>query len=450
MSRLRGLIKYLTIAAMGILLLLFVFWGFLKYQDHASYKNVVHQDAELIIRIDRNQLIRKIGLNALTNPGYYFRADEDDSLDIEEEESLGNGFDTKANIFIYSLKEAPLTFYSTFEVTDTAALKAFLKNKLSIAEFVDNTAYTYGHAFGGKLLAAYNNSSLVVVYSFDKTHSQRAIEDIISKKRFLKPNHPLLDGLKEYDDDVVLMSDGHVGRLSFDNGKIVLAAALQMQDYFKIPDQPVVAGWDTRSAFQLSLSGDISPVIGRDYMVNEINIPLDSILYHYHGYLDFAISGSTVQSDTIITYEYNDDFEKIETKSLREKEVPGVKLRLKGDAAEIRRLLERENVIHNDRLNSSLFPLLNLTFSEINAGTIQISNLDADNIADVADSESFVSLFTDLRKLKEESAVPIPERYLEDIDRLEINASKSDEKIAVKGEVLLTNSQINALVQLLE
>ncbi len=448
MSKVPGLIKYLTIAAILILLLLFAFLGFLSYQDHASYKNAVHQDAGLIIKIDRNQLIRKIGFNALTNPGYYFRADEEDSLEVDEKEERRNGFDTRANIFIFSLKEAPFTFYATFKVTDSAALKTFLKDKFQIDSYDASESYSYGISPDRKLQAAFNQQRLVVSYAFQKRHSQEAIEQILLKKNLLGTDDPGISRLKKFDGDVVFISGKNAGSLNFENGRVLLSALLQQIDGYSIPEQARIAAVDTSSSFHLALAGGFSSSLFKTHTVNEFNIPLDSIMDNYQGYLDLKASGKVLQADTIITYEYNDDFEKIEVKTLQEKSMPGVSLMMKANAAEIQRLLSRHNILQGSQINRRLFPLLKLNFEMEDEATIRITNKESSPVISLAEGEIF-SMHADFHKLHFHSAIPIPEAILEDLQKLRITASPVGDEIAVDGELTFTNEEINALMQLM-
>jgi len=449
MRKIHGMLKYFSIAAMVILLLLFGFWGFLKYQDHVSYENAIHGDAGLIIKIDRNQLIRKIGLNTLSNPGYYFKADEKDSLEIDDKEGRDNGFDTRANVFIFSLNEEPLTFYTNFEVTDSAALKTFLDDKFGMRSFEDSESSSIGMSSDKRLLAAFTRRRLVLSYAVEKRHNLKIIGQILQKKGMLNTDDSRISRFKDFKDDVVFLNNEVAGSLNFNDGVVNLSASLNKMGGYSISDQSRVAAVDTLCSIHLALAGNFLPDHFKPFTVNDIRIPLDSIMGTYQGYLEFKMAGKVTQADTIVTYEYDDNFEKIEVKTLQEKEVPGLSLMMKANAAEMQQLLSYRNIVKENEINRDIFPLMKLNF-KTEENTVRISNNEIKHLSPISDSDNVFFLFSDFSKLRSESGIPIPEELLKDLRKLEIYGSRVGDKIKVEGKLVLDNKDINALMQLMD
>ncbi|KIO77038.1 hypothetical protein TH53_11775 [Pedobacter lusitanus] len=100
--------KVLIAAATLILLLVLAVYGLLWYRQYSSYKNRVHEHASLIFKINIDEIVKQRGLSSI--------------------KSDNRGFAVPANIFVYNITDKPAgTFFCSLPVTDTSALKEYLK-----------------------------------------------------------------------------------------------------------------------------------------------------------------------------------------------------------------------------------------------------------------------------------------------------------------------------------
>ena len=62
---------------------------------------------------------------------------------------------------------------------------------------------------------------------------------------------------------------------------------------------------------------------------------------------------STTQIDSVVTYEYNDDFEKVEALTASKKQVPEINIQLSGNPSKLYNYLESTSIINNGKLNTN-------------------------------------------------------------------------------------------------
>src|SRR5690349_16941972 len=99
--------KKLLITAVVLVLLLLSFFVFLEYRQYSSYKIPIHQDADLIIKINADAFIKSF----IKEYGINYRKKIESADKHDTEETFNNGIALTANIFIYNLMNRPATFY---------------------------------------------------------------------------------------------------------------------------------------------------------------------------------------------------------------------------------------------------------------------------------------------------------------------------------------------------
>src|SRR5690606_12421174 len=367
----KGLARFIKLAAVTLLLLLLVIFGVLYYRQNSSYKNAVHKRADFIVKVSVDQLIRKVAWDILRNKS--FSEKEEPSTGKKEKRSHGIAY--PANIFIYNLKDTPNTFFTTLKLKDTINLEFFLKEKLGIQSFTAESEIRYGQSSKKKMQAVYNSEKLVLSYSFSDKNIESILEDILLEKAMMDPGSTLLSSLKENDADVVIMQDEDVAEVYFKKGKALIKGNITKPEHLILPSGKIMVQQPETDA---AVFGWFAGMLNSDGIKNKIVgnklIPLDSLLPYYKGQMQIEVGKKVVQHDTIVTYEYDDDFEKVEVKTLREKEVPGVNIIIQGDPFHCRRLLEKEKVLIDNKLNREIFPLYELSFREVDAHSFTLGN----------------------------------------------------------------------------
>src|SRR5690606_13839083 len=152
----RKLFRFIKIAAVTMLLLLLIVLGVLRYRQCSSYKNAIHNKADLIVKVSIDQLFRKVAWDVLKNRSF----SEKEESSTRKKEKRDHGIAYPANIFIYNLKDTPNTFFTTLKLKDTVNLEVFLKEKIGISSFTTKSEIWYGQSSNKKVQVVYNSKKL--------------------------------------------------------------------------------------------------------------------------------------------------------------------------------------------------------------------------------------------------------------------------------------------------
>ncbi|MGY0035934.1 hypothetical protein [Pedobacter sp. NJ-S-72] len=126
------------------------------------------------------------------------------------------------------------------------------------------------------------------------------------------------------------------------------------------------------------LNGDLKTLFKKDLHFKNSLLEKDTLLKYYNGYAALELGDPVNQYQPVITYEYNDEFEKVERIQQQEVKVPDITLSLKGKAPALLNYLQKQSIISPDeQLNKDLFPLYEV-YSNNNTGLLQLSTSEKD------------------------------------------------------------------------
>ena len=437
-------IKFIKIAAIALLLLLLTVFGVLQYRQYSSYKNTIHNKADLIVKVSVDQLIRKMAWDILKSKSF----PEKEESSEEKKEKRSHGIVYPANIFIYNLKDTPNTFFTTLKLKDTTNLEYFLKKRLGITSFTSNDERRYGQSSNKKIQVVYNSRKLVMSYSFSSTNVETILEEILLEKEMMDSGSTLLSSFKQNNADVVAMKDEDVTEVHFKKGKTIISGKIKKPKNLILPSRKImvqqpqtdvaVFGWFT---------GTFNSNSVKNKTVAEKLIPLDSLLTYYKGQMQIEIGGEVVQHDTIIAYEYDDDFEKVEVKTIQKKKVPGIKLTIKGDPYNSHRLLEKEKILVDNKLNRDVFPLYELSYREIDSGSFTLGNTPPNSDLTLESTTDFIGLNIDLVQLSKQIDNSRYSDYVKAVKYIKLSATGQGNVIDLNGEIEMQSENLNSLAQ---
>lgn len=469
----------LKIAAAIILLLLFSVYGYLEFRESRSYQQQVAENASVVYKLNVDGLLRTIAADFAGNPAYYLKDNE-----------KGNGrpdFSLPANIFAYSLETmAPTTFFSSIALSDTIGLHAYLKQVLKVKDFTDIaskdimngssvTGRTIGTSPDHRLTVVYDAKVLAIAYSFKKELVIEELNDLLDHKNRMNNAAPLMLALKKAKGHLSWTGLGYSGQINFKDGEAEMEGRFPLE-YLDIPDRPraavkfandaLIKIWLNGGFKTLPLSKpDLKPKALETLNIlslNGIRLSSDSLLKSYLSFAAFEMGPSITQTDSVIAYEYNDDFEKIAKVQLRKVTVPYLKLSIAAKTGDLLNYLSTNRVISNphkiigkgegnqNTLNKKLFPLYEV-FSSQNDNLWQLSTQENDPIkfASVPNSNFFSASF-DLTGIKTQQLFPLLNNWLKPFTHLEISAAKlgnGDAKLT--GKLQFQEQNINAFFQML-
>jgi len=163
---------------------------------------------------------------------------------------------------------------------------------------------------------------------------------------------------------------------------------------------------------------------------------MDSLLAWFNGYGDIELTGFTTQNDTITTYEYNDNFEKTEKRTIAAVQVPGINIALDAGPAFLSYLQNQQFVTPAQSINREVFPLYQVTVKQ--AG--QILNFNTDDHPVISqqfvNTPNFMELTIDLKKLQPLLDSSFVKKYITGITRLTLYGKKiNTQEVLVRGSI---------------
>lgn len=336
--------RFLLIVAAIVALAALSFWGYVRYQQQASYDALIPANTDALIRVDMYDIYRSLGSSIFKRR--------------RSERRFFKGLSVPANIFCYTLKGGPdNTLFTTLAVDDTTALA----QSLTGMGFSRLPAVAGGIVFATNksqtCILAYNAARIAFALSPRKEAVQATLIRLLKQENMIAVTQSPFSKIEELKGHITLLSEKGKGRLEFRKGSI--DAEMEWKaDSIKTWELPG-AQIGQRNALDLYWLG-LAPqwLAGKQFTMGDISLSGDSLLAARPRGFILKIGETTVQKDSVVTYEYNDDFEKVATVSVKENRVPGIGLQLLADVT-LYDYLRRAGIVSKDSnvLQRNIFPL---------------------------------------------------------------------------------------------
>ncbi|SHE71553.1 hypothetical protein [Pedobacter caeni] len=441
-------------AAIGILLLISVY-GYLQFREYRSYQNRIHKDADLVFKLNLDGLFKTMSADFISNPAYYLTESKKDSTDHKKEGSSSRGISLPANIFIYTLHSRSAgTYFCLLPVADSLDLKRYLQRVFKLNAF-NKTAEgsVTGISADQKLTVMYNAEHLAMAYSFQKENVTDVLHDLLAQKNMMPDSDPKIKVLKDIKGHLSWNVSTYSGSLNFKDGLAEIDSTFPIAD-LGVPDQGAYRNSFAADAnLKVWLNANLRGIIKhKDLNFKDFSLQSDSLL-KYWGYTALELRKNITQKDSVITYEYNDDFEKVATKTAKEVTVPHLRLSIgAGNASGLLRYLQEKNIINgSDQLNKQFFPLYQV-FTSVQDDALQLSTMEKDSFsAELKSSPYFFFAEADLSSIKKQQQFPLLTSYLGPFTHLKLRATKIDVKNGhLQGQIDFQKKNINAFSQLIK
>lgn len=419
--------KKIFITATGIvLLLLLAVYGLLQYRQYSSYQNRIHQRASLIFKINVDHIVKKRGLSNL--------------------KSDARGFGVPANIFVYTVSnKSALTFFCSLPVTDTAELKTYLKKVFKINHFIVNAqGSVWGNNQDQSIKIAYDDRNVVVCYSLLKENVNDIMGELLEGKSFLTDKDVRIASLKKEDAPIVYDFKNYSGQASLEDHRILLTGTFPVEGFGVKGPLNRPAALAKGLSVNAWVNGDLRRLLTKDIKFKDDVLEKDSLLKYYKGYAAIEIGNPVNQSQSAISYTYNDEFEKVEQEVHKEVKVPEITLSLKGNTAALVDYLQMKRVIDSDnQLNKELFPLYEV-YGKYDNRMLQFSTNKARPITFApVTTPYFLFAELDFDRLRKQNQFAIFNSYIKDLSSLKVKAIKQNSQVGKVEIELKFNGDLN-------
>lgn len=316
-----------------IVLLLAVVY-FFRYKQGLQYEDKVPASAEAVLHLNLRQIEQDVVFDAIANPFSYIdisSSKKDD--DKKDKTSLLDGISIPKNVFLFTNS----SHFNGFFISN----KLKIKDKTDFEKFLTQenfTKQTRGEVTilkKGKLFVAMRNDDFIVAFNYKNIQSSLSFfTDIFNNDSFLDENATLLNSIKKSTSDGVFVTKNNdYVELALNDGEFTINGKLNDSFNWFLPTQTKQYN-DSVVAFT---SGKLNIKTLQQLTTKQKNkfskltsLSLDSIAQKWLGDFSLNIASIEHKTDTIVTYEYDDDFNKVEKKSTQKLVNPNLDFAISG------------------------------------------------------------------------------------------------------------------------
>lgn len=328
--------RTLWIFVMGLVIIGSTIVALYVIRKNKALHQYVHPNSQAIMSVSLDDLL-------LDNIDQLFKRRTADSvasdhglLDIASWWSAGIGI--PAQIHFFTLNDNPLTFFTIQKIKDIEKWETFVKEHMTDTIQIitpSGQPLSFAHLSSG-VSTMYDDQYLLLRIAISKQHADNEMSAIWGEKNtwMYVSNFPASPAENQKAHVVYRHTDGTLQLFAdLTKGHITLAGDWQLDS--NIPTRVQVrvpkVGDHSFLAFWSDLPLAETPFITR-FLSSFADIEPDRLLDNSHGYVDLFMSADmTTQRDTVIVYDYDEDFNAIEKKEIQEVTVPNIESVWKGN-----------------------------------------------------------------------------------------------------------------------
>ncbi len=445
---------------LGYVLLLFILLAIvvayiLRYETSACMCKTIPLDAVAVVQIKVRSMEKYFLQDMLSRPASYFSSvsdteEQNNQTDLEENQpstkpdakaSLMDCVSTPKSLLFYKLSNG-VWYSSELEIKDTPKLKKFLEqNDFESSGPADNEEYTRKN-----LTILIDGEKVQLAYEGTSTSSKGISTQ--EQSGFMAEGDQLFDATLGSVSDIHFVDDnGHFLDVNFGQGVINVNGNYNMPAL-----QPSAAEVKSQGLGTLSAKLDFPKFLDllstdqKDKFSNFTKLNLDTLSGFMSGDVNAVFSDFTASVDTITTYEYDDNFNKVEVNDIKHTEEPSYLLSVGADTS-IMSYLRRQNAIveKEGRNILAIMPLVT-TYSQHSSSGLYLYTADMDS-TQVKTSTSNSKLIFDfnVRNYLEKVDSGSQHKILRDMERMYLSI---DNENNIDGKILFQDKR-NGLVSLM-
>jgi len=452
--------KFLKITLSLLILVVIGYFIYTEYQKTVVFENVVHLDAESVLKVGIHDIKKTLIFDALSSPNYYWNnakfSEHQKEKEVIDEAEKGIDLVPYALVF-YTIKEVKNTLFTTLRIKDTPLFQAYALRYFNDKNIpIHKDGYSYAIDQKSNWICAWNSERLAVAISPNISYQNcKAIfNDVLLENKLISDkNHFYINKLRASDDHIIYLKGNSEVTLNFRDGKAVLKGLL----YSKFPQtfkSEISYTSLPKASFQLYVDANfkndankkaVSRLLEGVSFFKKSTIAIPSFLDRVNGTFSLAVKGTTTQKDTIITYEYDDNFEKVETKTIQEKKVPAIAMSI-GSEHELNTYLLEQGAIENGVLTAIPYYTFYAEQGSLKANFTTVKNGLA---TQKMKGDSFFRLETDFGLLQQDLQLPKAAKIAALLKTLQVYAKQRGENsIELEGKLEGRTADINILSQL--
>lgn len=325
-------IKRIALSLLLIIIVAIVFvFVYMQVRRYESKSQLVHRESAALLKIALDDIMYDILYDKLLDMSFF---GSDTSSSTNKLKDLQVGIDLPANLYFFSMDESSSSIYSYQELKDE---KVFINTILKTFKADSTDIHREGNIWSfqnenGKFKLIGDAKNVLISLSYATVDNNSKLRQLwngrFKNMQEVRSIH-LLDNVK-LNNNIDYVSFKHLDRfcINFHKGKVVgqvklLSVQLQHRntEVRKMDEAQILSAYcnvDPKQLLEFFKSSYISPSI-KTFLAED-----------FSGYADIQWKkGTVIQQDSIITYEYDDNFEATEVKALHDVEVPDLTVTFK-------------------------------------------------------------------------------------------------------------------------
>ncbi len=307
-------------------------------------------------------------------------------------------------------------------------------------------------------VCAWNAKKLVISFGVDNSYlnSKSVFLEVLKEGKVItSKDNKWITALSKSKSHVTYITKKGETKLQFKDGEAVLEGSLETKEEDAYPKK-VFYDRFINAAVEFYWDGNFNHNKNREQFIaswrnntflKKVNINVPEIAELTNGFFYAGVTGTTMQTDTIVTYGYDDNFNKIEQKTLQEKEVPSIILNLGREKQPLKNYLKEQELLTENDIFKSI-PLYQFHVEEDTTATTFKTQKIKERTEQIT-SSNFMNLSIDFNRAKETIQIPQANRYFNILNSLQISAQQSSSnKVVLKGSIEGKLDKVNILSQL--
>ncbi|MCT4699975.1 hypothetical protein [Tenacibaculum haliotis] len=311
--------------------------GYFRYNPTVNITNTIPAYADAVIRVNLREIEYNILKDVVRHPFLYFKSNEKTTKNQEKPKnkiSLFDAIEIPADVFFYTnernLKDTWVS--SALKLKSKNNLQAFFKQEKIVKK---NTQQKVVYFTYKQRIFFIINNEVRLLFSFKKIKNiADKLSFISQEKGCLSTSDKIIDNIKKSTNIIAIAtSKGVFFELGINGKTVVVNGELAEKNSLFLPYKAkssatslVQASGKINKHFLFDFLGEKQ----KDNLKKLTTLSLDSIRNKWNGEFDLDLASFINKKDTIVTYEYDDDFNKVAKTTIQENVIPKGSFRIGG------------------------------------------------------------------------------------------------------------------------
>ncbi len=311
---------------------LFTF-GYFKYYPRENTAVKIPVSADVIIRVNLREIAYNMLKDVVKHPLTYLKSSKKNKQ--TKGGSLFEQLKIPSDVFFYSNKDIlKNTWVSTvIEIKNKADLLSFFNQDKFVKKSIENADYFINK----NTVYLINKNQLRIVFNVDEINKvETKLKTILNTKEYLKDENSIIQKLKNSKKLIALSTKSNdFLALGIDENEISVIGELSEKNTPFLSSEKNI-----NNGLLATLSGKVKKTFLFDYLKKSskdrfekfTNLSVDSLQRYWNGEFNANLNAFIQRKDTIITYKYDDDFNKIAKTTIKKTIIPDLNVSFGGGA----------------------------------------------------------------------------------------------------------------------